>query len=333
MRGFFVLCTVCYAMGVLAQDERKSPTQTFDHFPITIETAHGITRIAQQPQRVITLGTAAQDWCVLLGVIPVAIEAEYWGGDKEGYTPWFRDKLQTLGAQLPPVLSSYPELNIEKVIALKPDLVLAPYSGMSAETYKQLSTFVPVISYPKTPWLISAKEQALLIGKALGRSKDAQALVKQQDQFYQKLKQNYPHYQGLKMAYVHASYRSGQLNAYAQQDPRMSIFLKLGFQQLPQLVKMEQKNKQFFIPVGLESANILDEADLIISWFSSEAAKQQMMHIPLIQRIPAVRSHHFLALTDRQIITALSSENPLSLAWSVPRFMQKLQRAALGQGE
>ena len=40
---------------------------------------------------------------------------------------------------------------MEQIIALQPDVVLAPFSGMSAQAYAQLSRFVPVVAYPEHP--------------------------------------------------------------------------------------------------------------------------------------------------------------------------------------
>ena len=41
---------------------------------------------------------------------------------------------------------------MEQIIALQPDVVLAPFSGMSAQAYARLSRFVPVVAYPEHPF-------------------------------------------------------------------------------------------------------------------------------------------------------------------------------------
>ncbi|MBR9830260.1 MAG: ABC transporter substrate-binding protein, partial [Oceanospirillales bacterium] len=104
---------------------------TISDFPVLIRTAHGEAHIERPPKRVVTLGAAAEDWSLQLGVVPVAIEPHYWGGDRAGYLPWFREAVQARGAKLPEVISSYPELDVERLLALQPDLILAPQSGLT----------------------------------------------------------------------------------------------------------------------------------------------------------------------------------------------------------
>ena len=47
----------------------------------------------------------------------------------------------------------YPELDVEAVIALEPDLILAPQSGLDQATFDQLSEFTDVVAYPEGPWI------------------------------------------------------------------------------------------------------------------------------------------------------------------------------------
>ena len=68
---------------------------------------------------------------------------------------------------------------MEKIAALRPDLILALYSGLTKEQYDTLSKFAPVVAQPKEysdygiPW----QRQTETIGKALGRPEEATKLV------------------------------------------------------------------------------------------------------------------------------------------------------------
>ncbi|MGT0150616.1 hypothetical protein ACT691_19040 [Vibrio metschnikovii] len=91
--------------------------------------------VLRLPKRVVTLGAGAEDWVLSLGVVPIAIEPHYWGGDEQGYLPWFREAIEAQNLPLPSMISSYPELDVERLLALKPDLILAPQSGITRESF------------------------------------------------------------------------------------------------------------------------------------------------------------------------------------------------------
>lgn len=76
---------------------------------------------------------------IALGVLPVAVPDETWAGDEDGYPPWFREAVQDLDAELPVRLnaSETGELDFEQILDLAPDLILAPYSGISEADYER----------------------------------------------------------------------------------------------------------------------------------------------------------------------------------------------------
>ncbi|WZB65208.1 ABC transporter substrate-binding protein [Achromobacter xylosoxidans] len=137
-------------------------------FPVTLETALGPAVIPAPPKRVVALGLGADDLVLSLGVVPVGVGRADWGGDPDHYWPWVRAAIEARGQPLPERITVYPELDIEKIIALRPDVVLAPFSGVSPEAYAQLSRLVPVVGYPEQPFLTPVDTQIDLIAAALG---------------------------------------------------------------------------------------------------------------------------------------------------------------------
>ena len=76
-----------------------------------------------------------------LGKVPVGT-TEWLGGYKGAIGPWAEDKLGSAAA--PTVLKDTgtgPQ--VEKIAALKPDLILAVYGGLTKEQYETLSKFAP----------------------------------------------------------------------------------------------------------------------------------------------------------------------------------------------
>ena len=294
-------------------------------FPVTIKTAHGTAVIPTHPQRVITLGATTEDWCLLLGIVPIAIEAHYWGGDSKGYLPWFKQAVLQQEKALPSVLSSYPELDIEHILSLKPDLILAPQSGITLETFNQLNSFVPVVAYPDQPWLTPIDKQVTLISTALGKTEEGEALLVQLHQYLASLADANPQFKGKKLAYINAGSRFGNLALYVPGDPRIDSLLALGFIQLPEVKDIKPTRGHFTANIGLEHSDIFNDADLIISWYESEKSKQAVEKIPLFSHITALKQGRYLAITDPSIVMATSYGSLLSLEWVMPAFIPKIK--------
>src|SRR5690606_17835008 len=135
-----------------AADTADTADDTAEAFPVTIESSLGEAVIDAKPERVVTLGWGAADIALSLGTVPVGIEEDTWGGDEDGYQPWFRAAVEDQGADLPQTIAMYPELDVDAIVALEPDLVLAPQSGLDQAVFDQLSAFVPVVAAPGDPW-------------------------------------------------------------------------------------------------------------------------------------------------------------------------------------
>ncbi|MEK8226380.1 ABC transporter substrate-binding protein [Oerskovia sp. M15] len=71
----------------------------------------------------------------------------------------------------------YPELDIEAIVALEPDLVLAPQTGIDQATYDQLAAFTEVVAYPEGPWITPIDEQIEIAAQALGKPDEAAGLI------------------------------------------------------------------------------------------------------------------------------------------------------------
>ena len=103
-----------------------------------------------------------------LGVVPVAT-TEWFGKHPGAIFPWAKDKLGS--AKVPTVLEDTDGVQLEKVAAQQPDLILGVYSGITKKEYDALSKIAPVVAQPKgkpdfgTSW----QEETLISGQVLGR--------------------------------------------------------------------------------------------------------------------------------------------------------------------
>ncbi|CDL79618.1 iron-siderophore ABC transporter substrate-binding protein [Xenorhabdus cabanillasii] len=295
-------------------------------YPKIITTELGKAVINQPPQRIVALGTGTEDILLDLGVIPVGIESHRWGGDADGYLPWFREEIERRGAKLPVIIEMYPELDIEKIIKLKPDLVLATQSGITQENYDHLSHFVPVIAYPHKPWQTTPRQQIELVAHALDKIPQGEKLNAELDAILTQTGSTIPNIKRYSFAYIKAGTTGNTLSIYVKNDPRVDTLVHLGLSLLPLADSLTTPFGSFSSNIGLENADLLNGADILVTWYSSEKERQQTESQPLFRSIRAVREGGYIPLTDQSLVMSMSYGSLLSLRWGLPRFMPLLQQ-------
>ncbi|GIG28138.1 ABC transporter substrate-binding protein [Cellulomonas marina] len=297
-------------------------------FPVTIEGALGPTTIEAKPERVVTLGWGADDIALGLGTVPVGIEEDTWGGDEDGYHPWFRDAVEEQGAELPETIAMYPELDVDAVLALEPDLVLAPQSGLEQDVFDQLSQVVPVVAYPEQPWQTPIEEQVEIAATALGVPERAQELLDERQAAIDEAVAAHPELQGVSFAYVYAGTQPGALTVYMPGDTRVEFLTQLGLTVAPSVAALQPDEGTFTASLGLENADRLADAQLLFTWFNDEAEQQATEGQELFAQIPAVQSGAYVPMLDRQLGMAVSTATPLGIPWAVDAYVPMITAAA-----
>ncbi|WP_182112832.1 MULTISPECIES: iron-siderophore ABC transporter substrate-binding protein [unclassified Actinotalea] len=319
------------ACGGTADDGDEAGAATSEEssaFPVTIEHALGTTTIEEEPERVVTLGWGSQDTALALGVVPVGIPADTWAGDPEtGLLPWTAEAIDELGGELPETYVDLPEVDVEEIAALEPDLILATYSGISPEVYAQLELIAPTVAYPDQPWLVSWQDQTLINGRALGQEAEAEELVAEMEALLAETGAENPSLEGLTFAYVYGS-PDGTLSAYVEGDPRVELLTGLGMELAPGVADLEAPEGTFFVNLGTESTDLLADADVLITWFNDEQEQASVEALGTFASIPAVQRGSYLPLLDRQLGMAMSTTTALGLPWGLSEFVPQLVEAA-----
>jgi iron complex transport system substrate-binding protein len=204
-----------------------SPTSSASTaFPVTIAHKYGSTTITAAPTRVVTVGLTEQDALLALGVVPVAT-TDWLGGYPGAIGPWARGKLGS--AATPEVLKDAGDgPQFEKIAALKPDLILGLYSGLTQEQYNLLAQIAPTVAQPKEyadfgiPWQELTKQ----VGLAVGKGSEAASLVQAVEDRFAKDRKDHPQFEGVSalMATTYDGYF-----VYGSQDPRSRLLTSLGF--------------------------------------------------------------------------------------------------------
>ena len=99
-------------------------------FPATAEHRFGSTTVPKRPERIVVVGLTEQDTCWPSGYKPIAT-TEWYGEQPGAIWPWARE---AMGDAKPTVLEATDGIPIEKVAALRPDLIIGTNSGMTRRT-------------------------------------------------------------------------------------------------------------------------------------------------------------------------------------------------------
>ncbi|MGW3348619.1 ABC transporter substrate-binding protein [Nonomuraea rubra] len=152
-----VLALTACGTSTTAQD--AGPTRTVKH-------AMGETKVPMTPKRVVVLDTDKLDTMVTLGLSPV-------GAAQAQENQTWPEYLGSALADTKPV-GTLQQLNIEAIMALKPDLILGSKFRQAA-FYDKLAKIAPTVFTEMVG--ITWKENFLLDAEALGKKEQAQQLL------------------------------------------------------------------------------------------------------------------------------------------------------------
>lgn len=291
-------------------------------FPVTIEHKYGQVTIPAAPTRVVSVGFTDHEWLLALGVIPVGVRD--WYGDKPYATwEWAQDEL---GNAKPTVLTNA-ELNFEAIAALKPDLIVGVYSGMTDADYAKLSKIAPTLAQSGEyidygmPW----RDTTAFIAQAVGRVAEGKALVGKVDGLFAAARKTHPEFEGASAAV--SFFFDGKPGAYASQDGRSRVLTELGFT-IP--AKFDTlAGDQFFFSVSAEELPTLD-TDVLVWIVGSDDVLAGIGALPLRPSLRAFKEGREVVL-DATMSGAFSFGSPLSLEYLLETFVPELALAVDGK--
>lgn len=302
-----------------------APAVPAQEFPLTLDHAFGQTTIPASPKRVVTWGWANEDAVIALGVIPVGMPFQSYGGGDNGIQPWIEDALAAAGAETPTILEKTNEPPFEQIAALKPDVIIAAYSGITEDQYALLSAIAPTIAYSGAPWSTPWQDLTLTIGKALGKSAEAEALVADTTSW---VEQQFAAYPALaEVTFASANDYDGSMAVYAPLDARMKFLTDFGMQMNPSVAALAPAGDAFYYPLSYELFDQL-EADIFITYYEDQAALDTWLATPQAQSYPPIGRGGLAALVGTENVAAVSPPSALSLRWGLPRYLDVLNAAA-----
>ncbi|MDX3852779.1 iron-siderophore ABC transporter substrate-binding protein [Streptomyces sp. AK02-01A] len=296
-------------------------------YPVTIPHKFGTTTIPSEPKRIVTVGLTDQDAVLALGKVPVGT-TEWLGGYPGAIGPWAKSKLG--GGAVPTVLKDTgtgPQ--VEKIAALKPDLILALYSGLTKEQYETLSKFAPVVAQPKEyndygiPW----QELTKSVGTALNKGDQAEKLIKDVEAKFAAADTAHPEFKN--STAVMATPYEGTF-VYGSQDARSRILTDLGFK-LPAGLDTAIGDK-FGANISKERTDLLDQ-DAVV-WIVGDPAKDpaKLYKDPSYADLGVVKNGREVFIEESgDYGNATSFVSVLSLPYVIDRLVPQLTAAVDGK--
>ncbi|MCX5157169.1 iron-siderophore ABC transporter substrate-binding protein [Streptomyces sp. NPDC060334] len=289
-------------------------------FPVTLEHKYGSTTIAEQPRKVVTLGLSDQDAVLALGVKPVGA-VDWFKEQPYGKWPWAKD---LWGSAPPQVVGERDEYNMEKIAALKPDLIIAQYSGMKKEQYDTLSKIAKVVAQPKGSEDYQATWQVMTeqIGKALGKDAETEKLIAGIDARFKAVRDKHPEWKG-KTVSVGEPYEPGKFSAFSPKDPKVIFLSEMGF--TTSEAYRTALGKENVADLSSERLDVM-EADRTV-WLGTAETEAAMKADPLYQKTKVHQEKRdlFLPYDNPDIGAALSFNTVLSIPYAIDQVVPKLE--------
>lgn len=286
-KGLVVLSMV--AIGLNGVDAANAAGESLPTEGNIIETAFGGVRVPVSPKRVITLYEAALDTAVTVGSIPIGAVATRGGKSVATYLRKDVDHIAIVGTPR--------EINLERVLGLKPDLILAsPYTR--PELYRRLSRIAPTIVPPrivKNPFAPGYwRKESLLFASALGKSKQMDKVFRQLDLRFQHVQAQLGARTKLPLVLI----RWLPQGAVVMSDRVFAgeLVRQLGFPSYPLAHQMIRQPHSDVI--GLEYLKQFDQGWIVLATLNQqgESALDRARRHPAMKRLEAVREGRVIAV-------------------------------------
>lgn len=309
-----------------AQTAPATTSGSATHAAVTIKDAFGETTVPASPKRVVTWGWGSTDAALAMGVVPVAIPFQSYGGDKDGVLPWIKDAVDKLGKKMPTVLpNSSDDPPYEAIAAAKPDVILAPYSGLTAKQDQLLKAIAPTVAYPDQPWATPWRDVITITGKALGIPGKATKVLDGIDAQIAAEAKAHPEFTGKTVASVWDS--AGTFYVYKKEDPRVQFLTELGFTDAPSVDALSNGEQSFYYTLSYEKVDQL-KSDVIVSFADDDAAQAAFLATPYGSGLDAAKTGAVAKVNGTALISAVSPPTALSLPWGMKDYVAALSTAA-----
>ena len=291
--------------------------------PVTLRHGFGATTLdPAQVTRIVSVGYHEQDFLYALGLAPVGVHD--WFGDHPYATgPWAEAARQAVAAT-PEVQKGF-EIDVEWVWSMEPDLIVASFAPMDAQTYALLSEIAPVVGPPEgyPAWGAPWEAELRLIAQATGRAAQAEAVITGVSAKIDAAVAAHPGLKGL--SGTAAYFNDGQAIGYRSHDGVNRLLAQIGIATPPVFDTMVNEGGLFSV-----SPERLDLFDLdVLLWLVEPPKRPGIEALPSWRTLRVAREGRAIWASP-EMMGAMSFQSPLSISWALDRLLPLLVAAADG---
>ncbi|MEK4246348.1 iron-siderophore ABC transporter substrate-binding protein [Psychrobacillus sp. FSL K6-2684] len=298
IKPFFAIISIFSLLLLAACGQTEEDTTTGkekqDDTSYTVEHAMGSTTLKKTPEKIVILTNEGTEALLSLGVKPVGA-VQSWLGD-----PWYdhiSDEMKDVE-----VVGVEQEVNLEKIAALKPDLIIGTKVRQEA-VYDQLSAIAPTVFSDtlRGDW----KENFKLYAKALNLEEKGNEVLSQFDAHLDEVKQSLGDKTDQEISIVR--FMAGQSRIYYTDSFSGVIFEELGFKRASQQTELftaDNKLGNLAIEVGKEVIPKMDGDVLFYFTYAPQGDKaaldtaKEWTNDPLWKNLNAVKSGNVHEVSD-----------------------------------
>jgi iron complex transport system substrate-binding protein len=309
--------------------DEAATTDAKTQYPITIKHAFGETVIKSKPERIATISWGNQDVPLALGIVPAGVStANYGVTDGSGLLPWTAEKFTELGEENPVLFKDTDGLNYEAISDVKPDVILAAYSGITNEEYNLLSQIAPVVAYPTAPWQTFWRDQILSDAAGMGMKAEGEALVTDLEQLITEKTSNYPQIKGKTAAFFYFNPSDlGKFFVYLPTDPRAAYLMDFGMTVPESVTKLASGAESFAVELSAENVDTLQDVDIIIA-YGDDSLLKALQADALMGTLPAVKRGSVALIKDGTPLAASGTPSALSIPATIDEYLSIIGEAA-----
>lgn len=275
--------------------------------------------------RIVALGWSDGEIALSLGVKPTVVyDWMSLGAKTKGVGEWAAG---AFGDATPELISaqSAGEFNYQQIQEFKPDVILNVRAKLDDKVTENLRKIAPVVTAPAgTPdFAIDWKTQTQLIGAALGKRSEADALIARTTGVQTSIRQANPSFAG--KTFVYGAKFGEAYGAYLKGDARFDSFAELGFVPNPPVAGLQSAG--FFAQVPVEQVKTLDARVAIFTTIGKPFA--DLTGDRLITSLDVVRENRAILIAETDpIVVALAAGTPDSLRFALERIAPRLAEVA-----
>ena len=295
-------------------------------FPVTLAQKLGDVTIEAEPQRVVALDFPSADNAIALGVIPIGMaEVTYVEG---GVMAWTKT---ALGDHKPEIFNVDNGFPFETIAKLNPDLILATNTyPLIADHWDKLNAIAPVVGHVEEPFVDPWQQAVSQVGKALGRSAEAQQLIADVESSIAEARTEHPEFAGKTVSLFRYLGTDGLYVISTNEDHSIKLLRQLGFHGVTDTVVNMPGASERRVLVSPERYADL-EADLVVGTgrVGIEGLAELAKH-PTFAQLPATTRGAYIPIPVGRS-TSMVQPSALSLPFALDELVPEFAKALADQ--